>query len=55
MTNDSRLLTFAKNDIETNVKERVLSKNIKNGLNVRYIYDFEYVTKYRIIRVFSNT
>ena len=33
-----RSLTFAKNNIEKNVKERVLFKNYKNVLNVRYIY-----------------
>ena len=33
-----RSLTFAKNNIEKNVKERVLFKNNKERLNVRYIY-----------------
>ena len=36
----SRLLTFAKNNIEKNVKERVLLKNYKELLNVRYINAF---------------
>ena len=29
---------FVKNNIEKNVKERVLFKNYKERLNVRYIY-----------------
>ena len=35
----SRSLTFAKSNIEKNVKERVLFKNYKERLNVLYIYE----------------
>ena len=40
-----RSLTFAKNNIEKKVKERVLSKIIKNILNVRYIYGLSEFTR----------
>ena len=34
-------LTFTKNNIEKNVKERVLFKNYKEVLKVFYIYDLD--------------